>query len=105
RANHEFKRILFRDLEDLFYKKLKKDREWDNNNWPFFVRVGDVEEHTLKDATFKHRVPGHPVDFDLTVQAKRADVRFDDKEHKAIVQLTDADIRGGTGHEFVTIID
>jgi lipopolysaccharide export system permease protein len=55
RANHLAKQAIFKDLEEMFYKVLKKNRELDRPNWPFLIKVRDVEGRTLIDATFKRR--------------------------------------------------
>ena len=41
----------------MFYKFLKKDREFNNPDWPFLIKVNDVDIETkmMIDATFKHR--------------------------------------------------
>lgn len=105
RATAEVKRILFRDLEDRFYKQLKKDREFNNSGWPFFIKVNDIEGRTMLGATFKHRVPGHPEQFDLTVTAKKAVVHFDTEAMKARVTLHDAVSEGGDTRPFIFLID
>ena len=55
RANHLAKQAIFKDMEEMFYKVLKKNRELDRPNWPFLIKVDDVEGKTLIGATFKHR--------------------------------------------------
>ena len=47
--------MLFKNLEDMFYKFLKQDREFDNPRWPFLIKVRDVEGKVMIDATFKKR--------------------------------------------------
>ena len=46
RATHEAKLAVFRNLEDMFYKVLKKEREFDNKSWPFYIKVGDQRDKT-----------------------------------------------------------
>ncbi|HEV3167773.1 MAG TPA: LptF/LptG family permease, partial [Isosphaeraceae bacterium] len=79
RATHQAKKIVFNNVEDMFYKVLKKDREFPNPNWPFYIKVRDVEGKTMIAPIFKHRSggPQNPSQFDLTVQAKKATVTFD----------------------------
>ena len=38
----------------MFYKLLKRDREFNNPRWPFLIKVRDVEGKDMIDATFKH---------------------------------------------------
>jgi len=105
RSNLEFRKILFRDLEDMFYKKLKKDHEFNNPGWPFFVQVGGVEGRTMKDATFKHRLDkDHPDIYNATIVAREARIRFDAAALVARVELVDADTEGGEGSPFVLMI-
>ena len=54
-ANHEAKAALFRNLEEMFYRILKKERSFDNPAWPFKIEVRDVEGHDLIGARFSHR--------------------------------------------------
>ena len=42
----------------MFYKLLKRDREFNNPRWPFLIKVRDVEGKVMIDATFKHRSQG-----------------------------------------------
>jgi lipopolysaccharide export system permease protein len=75
-CTHLAKMVLFKDLEDTFYKWLKKDHEFNNPRWPFLIKVKDVKEKVMIDPTFKHRstVPDH---FDLVIQAKSAVLHID----------------------------
>ena len=91
RANHTAAVIVFNNMEDYFYKVLKKQREYDTPAWPFFVRADDVQGRTMINATFKHRVPGNPDAFDMVVQARQARLHFDVKAKKALVELIDAE--------------
>jgi lipopolysaccharide export system permease protein len=91
RANHRAAQVIFNNLEDYFYKVLKKERQFDTPAWPFFVRVDDVEGREMINATFKHRVPGNAESFDMVVQARRARIHFDTDALKAIVELIDAE--------------
>ena len=55
RSAHKAKLVLFKNVEDTFYKFLKRDRQFDNQNWPFLIKVRDVEGRTMRDPTFKKR--------------------------------------------------
>ncbi len=69
--------LLARDLEDALYKLLERDHEFDDPRWPFVIKVRDVQDKTLIDATFQHRTKGKAKEYDAVIQAKRAVLRFD----------------------------
>ncbi len=75
-CTHQAKMVLFKDLEETFYKVLKKEHEFNSPRWPFLIKVSEVDKKVMKDATFKHRVSGTD-DFDLVIQAKRAVMHID----------------------------
>ncbi|MBX6314416.1 MAG: LptF/LptG family permease [Isosphaeraceae bacterium] len=107
RANHTFKKTLLGNLEEAFYKFLKKQHEFDRPDWPFFIRVRDVEGKTMIDPTFKRRVRGtnNPDVFDLVIQARRARIEFRSEERRAIVTLEDARTEGGLREPVLFLID
>src|SRR5205814_8533523 len=37
-CTHQAKMVLFKDLEDTFYKMLKRDREFNSPRWPFLIK-------------------------------------------------------------------
>ncbi len=76
RSTATFNAMVMEDFEDLFYKLLKKEGQFNISKWPFFVGVKDVQERTLIDATFKHRVKENPNAFDTEVFAKKAWIHF-----------------------------
>jgi lipopolysaccharide export system permease protein len=93
-CTHDAKQVLFKDLEDTFYKFLKKDREFNNERWPFLIKVQDVEDKVMKNATFKHRVrtgKGQS-DFDATIQAERATLHFDTENKVVHAYLENAEV-------------
>jgi lipopolysaccharide export system permease protein len=96
RANYYFKSAIFKNMEDTFYMFLKREGEFNNSRWPFFIGVKDVKDKLLIGATFKHRKVGaqNPNTYDFTVQAKTAVVHFDMKKKVVEVTLTDADVQG-----------
>ena len=51
---------------------LKKEHEFNDRRWLFIIKVRDVQDKTLIDATFKHRVGGGD-EFDLVIEAKKAE--------------------------------
>jgi lipopolysaccharide export system permease protein len=125
RSNHLAKQAIFKDMEEMFYKVLKKNRELDRPNWPFLIKVRDVEGKTLIGATFKHRAskgpkdaaksepepqakkPVRPADdpaeFDLIVMAKKASITFDSTAGEALVHLVDAEIQANGEHPDVML--
>jgi lipopolysaccharide export system permease protein len=125
RANHLAKQAIFKDMEEMFYKVLKKNRELDRPNWPFLIKVEDVEGKTLIGATFKHRASrtakdaakddpkikagkaARPADggleFDLIVMAKKATITFDSAKGEALVHLVDAEIQNNGKHHDVML--
>jgi lipopolysaccharide export system permease protein len=95
RANHLAKLVIFRNFEEAFYKWLKMEREFNNPEWPFQIKVRDVDLDTkvMQVATFKHRNKkdvGPP--FDMIVQARRARIKFDMEKGVAHVYLDGANI-------------
>lgn len=100
RANHYAQKVIFSNLEDMFYKVLKKEREFNNPNWPFFIRVRDVEGKVLKGAIFKHRTQGaeNPNSFGVTVQAEAATVSFDLENNMARVFLVGSETQVSGTH-------
>jgi lipopolysaccharide export system permease protein len=93
-ANNQAKLVIFQNMEEMFYKFLKKDREFNNARWPFLIKVKDVQGKTMYGATFKHRagLPQNPNSFDMIVQAKRAVIHFDTDKGMARVYLDGAEV-------------
>ena len=79
RSAHNAKLVLFKDLEDTFYKFLKRDREFNNPSWPFLIKVRDVEGKIMIDATFNKRAKNkdNSDTYSATIFAKRAELHFD----------------------------
>jgi lipopolysaccharide export system permease protein len=76
RCTHNAKLVLFKDTEDMFYKLLAKERQFNHPNWPFQIKVREVQGDKMLDATFKHKVKGGN-EFDAVVQARTATLHFD----------------------------
>jgi lipopolysaccharide export system permease protein len=76
RCTHQAKMVLFKDIEDMFYKLLAKDREFNHPKWPFLIKVGDVKGSRMIDATFLHKIKGEQ-EYDGVIQAKAAELHFD----------------------------
>lgn len=94
RANHTARMVIFKNMEEMFYKYLKKDRQFNNPRWPFLIIVKDVVDKEMIDATFKRRSggPEHPNQFDLIVKADKARIHFDTAANTARVYLDGAEI-------------
>lgn len=98
RANYKLMVTLFGEMEANFYKFLRKEREFDRNDWPFLIKVRDVlADNTMVEPIFKHRAPGSATDpnapkkYDLVVQAASAKLNFDFKNRVARVHLVDSE--------------
>jgi lipopolysaccharide export system permease protein len=91
-CTHLAKMVLYKDLEDTFYKVLKKEHEFNSPHWPFLIKVRDVQDRIMIDATFKHRVKGQD-DFDLVIQAKRSVLHIDLNEKLVRVTFWEAEIQ------------
>jgi len=76
RCTHQAKMVIFKDLEDMFYKLLARDREFNHPKWPFLIKVRDVQGSKMIDATFKHKVKGGH-EYDAVIQARTAWLHFD----------------------------
>lgn len=104
RMNNQAKLVLFKSLEDMFYKALRRDHEFNNDRWPFLITVKDLEEKTLIGAIFKHRT-ADPNSFDLQVTARRATIRFDLEKRLARVFMEGAEVQRSGGSPDVVLIN
>ena len=108
-ANVLARRAVFKNFEDGFYKWLKVEREFTNPEWPFTVKVRDVDLETrmMYFATFKHRnkKDPNPNAFDMVVQADRAVIKFDTDNHKARIYLDGSETWGGKKNDDVFMIN
>ncbi len=90
-ATHSVQKFIFGNMEEIFYKFLKKDKEINNPDWPFLIIVRDVVDgRTMVDAYFKHRAGKGPENanrFDTVIHASTATIKFDLKEMVARVHL------------------
>ena len=95
--------LLARGLEDTLYKILKRDHEFNDARWAFVIKVRDVQEKTLIDATFTHRRQGQVNEYDAVIQAKRAVLRFDldAKIVRAFLEDSEGQHFGREGDTFV----
>jgi lipopolysaccharide export system permease protein len=95
RSTHNAKSVLFHDLEDMFYKMLARNREFDHPKWPFLIKVRDVEGNKMIDATFMHKVAGIKGgdEYDAIIQARTAELHFSIKENQVRIYLEDAEIQ------------
>ena len=97
----EKSRLLSAGIEDALYRILKRDHEFNDANWPFLIKVRDVQERTLIEPTFKHRAKGKFNEYDAIFLAERAVlhvdlgakfVRADLKEAEMQYLVRDADV-------------
>ncbi|MGC8642745.1 MAG: LptF/LptG family permease [Isosphaeraceae bacterium] len=95
RSAHNAKMVLFKDLEDTFYKFLKRDLEFNNPQWPFQIKVSGVEGRIMKDATFNKRDKAKDGSdtYSATIIAKRAEMHFALKEGLVRVYLDQAEVQ------------
>lgn len=109
KASHQAKLVIFKNFEDMFYKVLKYEGEMNNPEWPFLIKVSDVDLETrwLKNATFKHRAKkgATPHAFDATVQAKLARIKFDLDAGKAHVYLDEATVTSESKDKDIFLIN
>jgi lipopolysaccharide export system permease protein len=107
RANNLAKRMVFKNMEEMFYKFLKRDREFNNPRWPFLIKVRDVEGKVMLDPTFKQRGrdPKNPTQFGMIVQAQRATLHFDTEHSTARVYLDRAEVQRIGPQDDVVIVN
>jgi lipopolysaccharide export system permease protein len=110
RSTHQAKLTIFKNFEDAFYKFLKMEREFNNPEWPFLIKVKDVDvdTRTMYEATFKHRAKkggSSQHTYDMTVKARTAKLRFDMDAGEAHIYLEGATISGGHQSEDVVLIN
>jgi lipopolysaccharide export system permease protein len=86
KCTHQAKMVLFKDLEDMFYKLLARDREFNHPKWPFLIKVRSVEGSKMIEPTFKHKIKGGR-EYDAVIQARAAWLHFDLNEKIVRVYL------------------
>jgi lipopolysaccharide export system permease protein len=107
-CTHSAKLVLFRDLEDTFYKLLKRDREFNHPKWPFLIKVQDVQDNVMMYPTFKHKAKVKtPIgDYDGIIQATKATMKFDLPGKVVRVYLQDSEsVTYGTKDPDIMLID
>jgi lipopolysaccharide export system permease protein len=108
-CTHMAKMVLFKDVEDSFYKVLKANREFSGLGIPFLIKVSDVDGRVMKDATIKHRKPGNEKanEYDFVVFAEKAVLNFDvDQVPKMVrIHLDKAEIQYYERESSVILID
>jgi lipopolysaccharide export system permease protein len=103
-CTHQAKLVLFRDMEDMFYKLLAKDREFNHRAWPFLIKVRDVQGSKMIDPLFLHKVKGEN-DHDVVIQAKSAVLHFDLPAKLVRVFLEDAEVQKTVQRPDVVLIN
>jgi lipopolysaccharide export system permease protein len=107
-CTHRAKMVLYKNLEDTFYKLLKRDREFNHPKWPFLIKVRDVVDNVMIDPTFKHKAKERTAigDFDAAIQAKKATLKFDLPNKVVRVYLQDSESQSyGRSDPDVILID
>ncbi|WP_152053978.1 LptF/LptG family permease [Tautonia marina] len=106
-ATHQAKKALMSNIEEMFYRILKKERSFDNKGWPFKIEVRDVEDKVLIGARFSHRNrdPNAESPFDMHIFAERASIQFDKEGEKVVVVLEDAAMNGSARNRDFMLID
>jgi lipopolysaccharide export system permease protein len=102
RSAHSAKMVLFKDAEDTFYKFLRRDKEFNNSQWPFLIKVREVQGREMIDATFNKRAKNkdNSDTYSMTIFAKRARLHFDEREKMVRVHLDQAEIQNyGKGND------
>lgn len=105
-SNNAAKKVIYNNVEDLFYKKLKMDRVFDVPGWPFLIKVKDVQGRTMVGATFKKRAEKKQLQpmfrppeaeeqdaYEMVVMAKTARIKFDFEHEMVHVYFEDANTR------------
>lgn len=103
---HEAKMVLFRDMEDVVYKFLKRDKQFSLPRSPISIKVQDVEERLLIKPTFWKKAKG-PDGRDTTmttIQAKTARLHFDMENKKIVVELEEGVVQNHGAGEEVAIL-
>jgi lipopolysaccharide export system permease protein len=107
-ATHGAKMAIYQNFEEMFYKVLKKDREFTNPSWPFLIRVSDVdlENKMMYNALFKQRKKGdpNPNAFAAVIQSKKATIRFDAPNNLVRVKLIDAEVSSGSAKDDIALL-
>jgi lipopolysaccharide export system permease protein len=103
-ANTAGKKVIFKNLEDFFYKKLKMEKYAEFPQW--VIKVKDVQGQTMIGPIFKQRAEKHdapgafpgPVAVDeqgaysMVIQSKTAKIIFDYARDNAHVYFEDANL-------------
>lgn len=99
---HEAKMVLFRDMEDVVYKFLKRDKQMTLPRSPISIKVKDVEGRLLIKPTFWKKGPGDTIA--TTIQAKTARLHFDTEGKKIVVALEEGMVQNHGAGEEVAIL-
>jgi lipopolysaccharide export system permease protein len=94
-ANVGMKTALVRNVEELVYATLKKDRSLKGTGLPYEIYVQRVEGKRLINTTFKRRAKGG--DYDLIVFAQEAALQFDHAKKTVAVQMYKAEVTNRDG--------
>jgi lipopolysaccharide export system permease protein len=103
---HQAKLVLFKDVEDLVYKYLKRDKEFTLPNLPVFIKVQDVEGRKLIKPTFKTKTKtaDNSESYSSTIQATSARMHFDLTKKVVVVHFENAERQNHEGDYDVALL-
>jgi lipopolysaccharide export system permease protein len=104
RCTHSAKMVLFKDMEDMFHKLLKRDLEFNKGDWPFLIKVRDVVDSKMIDATFLHKAK-QPNEYDAVIEAKQAELHFDLEASVVRITLDHAEMQHFDQNSDVALIN
>ncbi len=88
RANLRMKKELVKNVEDMVYATLRRERMLKNSGMPYEIYVKRVDGKKLIDAVFKRK--GSDGDYDQIVYAEETQLEFDVKRKQVIVHMSEA---------------
>lgn len=105
---YQAKLVVFKDVEETFYKYLRAQREFKpRENMPFFIKVSDVKGKVMINPLIKHVKPGYEKtgECDMIIQADKANIHFDLENNVMRVKLEGAEIQRFDADSPVMIIN
>jgi lipopolysaccharide export system permease protein len=96
-SHHLMRTIFFKDVEELLYTVLQKDRQVSHPRLGYALFVREVQGRKLTDAIFKHR--NEKGEYDLVAWAHEAELRVDLRNKVLHVHMMDTDARKDDGSE------
>jgi lipopolysaccharide export system permease protein len=86
-SHHLMRTMFLKDVEELMYTVLKRERKIDQPKLPYAIFVNRVEDRKLFNVIFKHRVEKvhDKGPFDMVVAAREAELQVDASDRKQIL--------------------